>query len=253
MPAATPVSRPSASPRVPSDPVAQASHASVGAAMPAMHELGARSRVSAALWLALAAEAGLALAVLWALSHQPSKPAPVLPTEQIQLVTPRKPVRMRKVTFRRPEPAPLRSTYRPRPIQLPPPPVAPPPAVALPPSPLVAVAPVPPPPQAAAAPTADPLAKAGYLAQVRAAIQSAVQFPAAARLLHLGGRVRIRFTLINGVVSNLRIVVPGRIKSFDANALLAVHQAAIPLPPQALRQEPFTLVLWVKFHLHRAL
>ena len=72
-------------------------------------------------------------------------------------------------------------------------------------------------------------------------------------MLRMNGKVRVTFELIGGAISNLRIVTPGRIKSFDSNALLAVHEATIPLPPKALIHHRFTLVLWVKFHLRHAL
>lgn len=220
--------------------------------MPALAELGAPSRLSVAFWLALVAEAVLALAVIWAVAHKPATHAPPRPAEQVQLVRMPNPVEKPKIEFKHPKRAPLRNVFHPRPVELPPPPVALPPAIPLPPSPIAAAAPPPPPPPHAQ-PIVNPGQKLTYLSAVRAAIQGAVQFPAAARMLRMDGRVRVKFELVNGVVSHLRIITPGQLQAFNSKALLAVHDAGIPAPPKALADHVFHLVLWVNFHLHRAL
>lgn len=214
-------------------------------------DLGAPSRLSVAVWLALAAEAALVVALLWVMAHKP--PARVAPhaIEQVRLVQLPKPVEKPKPKVEHPKPVHARPTFHPRPQPLPPPPVAPPPPIALPPSPIAA--PVPPPPPPKPPPAVSAGEKATYLGAIRAAIQDAVQFPADARMLRESGRVRVQFELLDGVISDVRIIAPGRLESFNSNALLAVHEARIPSPPAALAHHPFTLVLWVKFHLHRAL
>lgn len=222
--------------------------------MPPLPQLGAPSRLSLAVWLALAAEAALLLAVIWAVAHQPVERVAARPVEQVRLVQLPKPLEKPKPkpALEHPQPAPLRPTFRPRPVALPPPPVALPPPVSLPASPIAAPVPAPPPP-----PPPHPVVSAGekatYLGAIRAAIQQAVHFPADARMLHENGRVRVKFKLRDGVISDVQIIIPGRITSFNANALLAVHDARIPSPPKALAHHLFTLVLWVKFHLHRSL
>jgi protein TonB len=228
--------------------------AAVSNPMPALPALGAPSRLSAAFWLALAAEAALTLAVVWAVTHEPTTRVSPRPVEQVRLVQLPKPVEKPKPTpeVKHPEPVPRRITYHPRPVALPPPPVALPPPIALPPSPIAAPAPTPkPPPKPQPAVSAGE--KASYLGAIRAAIQQAVQFPADARMLRQDGKVRVKFQLRDGVISNVQITTPGRMKSFNSNALLAVHDASIPNPPKALAHHVFTLVLWVKFHLHRSL
>jgi protein TonB len=223
-------------------------------ALPELPELGAPSRLSAAFWLALAAEIALALALVWAMERGPASHSLPRPVEQVRLVQMPKPVEKPKLPVEHPRPAPLRNVFHPRPVPLPPPPpVALPPPLPLPPSPIAAAAPKPPPPPPRARPAVDPEQKSTYLGQVRAAIQGAVQFPSQARMLRMDGKVRVKFDLIDGVISNVQIVTPGRIESFNANALLAVHDATIPAPPQALMHHVFTLVLWVKFHLHHSL
>lgn len=225
--------------------------ATVGSPMPSLPELGAPSRLSVAVWLALVAEVALVLVLVWMVEHKPAARVPTRAVEQVRLVQLPKPAEKPKPKIEHPQPVHVRPTFHPRPVPLPPPPVALPPPIALPPSPIAAPVPPPPPPKA------QPLISAGeratYLGAIRAAIQNAVQFPADARMLREDGRVRVKFELLDGVVSDVRIIAPGRLKSFNSNALLAVHDASIPSPPKALAHHRFTLVLWVKFHLHRAL
>ncbi len=227
--------------------------ATVSSPMPSLPKLGAPSRFSVAFWLALAAEAALVLALVWVAARKPAARVAPRPVEQVRLVQLPKPVEKPKPKpeLKHPQPPPRAPTYHPRPVPLPPPPVALPPPVPLPPSPIAAPAPPPPPPKAQ--PPASAAEKATYLGAIRAAIQDAVQFPADARMLRQDGKVRVKFELRDGVIANVRIITPARIKSFNSNALLAVHDASIPSPPKALAHHLFTLVLWVKFHLHRSL
>lgn len=231
--------------------MSSATHAAAASPMPAPPELGTPSRLSVAFWVALVAEAALALALIRVMAHKTASHAPPPPAERVQLVRMPKPVEKHRNEFKHLKPAPLRNVFHPRPVELPPPPVALPPAIPLPPSPIAAAAPPPPPPTAH--PIVNPGQRLTYLSAVRAAIQGAVQFPAAARMLRMDGRVRVKFELVNGVVSQLRIITPGQLKAFNSNALLAVHDAGIPAPPKALAHHVFHLVLWVNFHLHRAL
>lgn len=249
MPVVMRVSVQSGSPQSRNDGVNGAMCATVANPMPPP-ELGAPSRLSAAFWLALSAEGALALALVWVVAHEPAARLPTRTVEQVRLVQLPKPIEKPKPELRPVQPVPLRPTFQPRPVPLPSPPAAPPPSIALPPSPIEAPAPPPPPPRAQPAVTG--LERATYLGAIRAAIQGAVQFPADARMLRQDGRVRIKFELLDGVVSDVRILTPGRLKSFNSNALLAVHDASIPSPPGALAHHRFTLVLWVKFHLHRS-
>ncbi|MDE2450322.1 MAG: TonB family protein [Gammaproteobacteria bacterium] len=87
---------------------------------------------------------------------------------------------------------------------------------------------------------------------MKSAIQAAVRFPKDARLLRQEGKVEVSFQLVDGVVTNVKVVAGGRLRSFDVNALNAVREAGIPAPPKALAHQVFTLVLWVKFDLHRS-
>ncbi len=229
--------------------------ATVASPMPSLAELGAPSRLSVAFWLALAAEAGLVLGLVWMVAHKPAARVPPRPVEQVRLVQLPKPVQKPKpkTELEHPQPLPRPPAFHPRTVPLPPPPVALPPPIALPPSPIAAPVPPPPPPPPKTQGGVSAAEKATYLGAIRAAIQGAVQFPADARMLRQDGKVRVRFELLDGVVSDVRIITPGRLRSFNSNALLAVHDAGIPSPPKALAHHRFTLALWVKFHLHRSL
>ncbi len=222
---------------------------------PSLPGLGVPSRLTAAFWLALAAEAALVLALIWVVEHRPATRVRPLPVEQVRLVDLPKPVAKprQKPEPLHPQPIPLRATFHPRPVPLAPPPVTLPAPLPLTPSPIAAPVPPPPPPPPEAPPAVSAGEKASYLGAIRAAIQNAVRFPPEARMLREDGRVRVKFELLDGVVSDVRIIAPGRLKSFNSNALLAVHDASIPSPPKILAHHRFTLVLWVRFHLHRAL
>ncbi|MHB1676587.1 MAG: TonB family protein [Sulfuriferula sp.] len=91
--------------------------------------------------------------------------------------------------------------------------------------------------------------KENYLATVREAIQTAVQFPADGRLLREEGEVEVQFQLRNGAISNLKILAPGTLDSFNDNALSAVRNATIPQAPKEMKDRLLTLSLWVKFKL----
>ena len=146
-----------------------------------------------------------------------------------------------------PKPAPTRPLPKavpPKPAPLPPSPVAapvPPP----PPAPLRA-APLPPPP-----PAPDPQVRDSYLGRVKAAIQAAVRYPAAARMMGEQGRVEVAFALKDGVADGVRVLVPGIAAGFNDAALAAVRAARVPAPPPALAGKRMNLTLWVEFKLDR--
>ncbi|MEL5848012.1 MAG: energy transducer TonB [Candidatus Igneacidithiobacillus chanchocoensis] len=133
-----------------------------------------------------------------------------------------------------PQAAPVKEVLPPSPL---PSPVQAPPAPPVPPTP--------PPP----APV-NPAVKADYLAQVKGAIQAAVHFPDAARMLGQGGRVQVAFTLQNGQIIGLRILQKGSMEAFDNAALAAVRSAHLPPVPAELRGKVYQLELWVEFVLH---
>ncbi|MBU2753317.1 TonB family protein [Acidithiobacillus sp. CV18-2] len=215
-----------------------------------------------ALLLAAVAEAILIGVIVWETAQQRTPPPPALPPMQLQLVKeePPKPTppAPKPPVSTPPKPTP-KPTPKPQPRPLPHPAPRPKPAPApvrevLPPSPLPSpvqappappVTPTPPPPA-----PANPAVKADYLAQVKGAIQAAVHFPDAARMLGQGGRVQVEFTLQDGVITGLRILRKGSMDSFNSAALSAVREARLPALPPELKGKRFQLELWVEFVLH---
>lgn len=210
------------------------------------------SRLASAFWLAILVELLLLVAAGWILAHRyVARTTPLV--EQVQLVQVPKPVQTPKQQVRphpKPKPKAIKRHVARRPVKPLMPPPIPKPAVPLPPSPVAAPVPPPSPPKVQVPPPLPtPGEKASYLGSVRDAIQNAVQFPSGARLLRQQGGVQVEFDLRDGVVSHLLIVRPGMLKSFNDNALSAVRDARIPLPPKELAHRTINLVLWVKFSL----
>ncbi|WP_308388024.1 energy transducer TonB [Acidithiobacillus sp. AMEEHan] len=218
-----------------------------------------RPTAGRALLLAAVAEAVLIGLSAWE-SAQQRTPPPALPPMQLQLVkeeppkptppAPKPPV----PTLPKPAPKP---TPKPQPRPLPRPAPRPTPTPVrevLPPSPLPSPVQAPPAPPVKPAPPppapANPAVKADYLAQVKGAIQAAVHFPDAARMLGQGGRVQVEFTLQDGVITSLHILQKGSMDSFNSAALSAVRDARLPPVPAELKGKRFQLELWVEFVLH---
>ena len=171
----------------------------------------------------------------------PPAPKPVVPPKPVVRPVPRplpKKVEVHKQAP--PRPVPKIGAPKPLPVPLPQSPVAAPT-----PSPVPPRAMTPPPPP----PAPDPQVKDSYLGRVKAAIQAAVRYPEAARMMGTQGRVEVAFTLRDGAVGQVRILVPGVMAAFNAAALAAVRAAAIPAPPAVLAGKGMGLTLWVDFKL----
>ena len=91
----------------------------------------------------------------------------------------------------------------------------------------------------------DPAVLAAYNAKLTAAVQAAFRVPNAAADIGFKGRVRIEFTLRNGVVTNIRVDVPSGLGPVDRAAVRAVQTANYPLPPQVLLGKDGTYQIWV--------
>lgn len=217
---------------------------------------GRRWVVSTALALGIEALALGALA--WFLSRPPAPPPPPAPVE-ITLAQP-KPVP--KVVPPKPQPKPKpvpRHIPRPRPHPvvhpkpLPPPPlprIQPPPAPVAAARPAMPVTPPPAPPPQPKAPKPDSAAvKATFESLLREAIQDAVQYPEAARLMHLEGRVLVSFHFLDGQVSQVRVVTSSTMPPLDRAALRAVRAAPYPATPAVLAGHLMDFTIWVRFKL----
>ena len=226
-------------------------------ALPARND--AEAGLGRALLLAFIVE-GLVLAGLVFMMAAKSAPPPpppirialVAPPAPKPVVTPKPPPKPlpkpiphpppKRVVVPQP-PRPLPKVVAPKPAPLPPSPVAAP--TPPPPAPLPLAVPPPPPP------APDPQVKASYLGRVKAAIQTAVRYPPAARMMGEQGRVEVAFTLKDGVADGVRVLVPGATAAFNAAALAAVKAARMPAPPPALAGKRMSLTLWVEFKLHQ--
>lgn len=130
---------------------------------------------------------------------------------------------------------PVKKVVPPKPI---PKPVATPPAVKAPP---------PPPPRPVAAPSASPDAMALFEGQVNAAVQSALYYPPAARMLNRQGRVRVAFDYRDGVASAIRVIQSSGFPLLDKAAIATVGKARYPEPPPALQHRLVHMTVWVQF------
>jgi protein TonB len=86
-------------------------------------------------------------------------------------------------------------------------------------------------------------------ARIRQAVQDAVLYPAAARLLHRDGRAQVRFDYDQGAVERVSIAQSSHFDALDNAALAAVTRAAIPAPPAELGPQNRIMLVWVQFRL----
>ncbi len=93
---------------------------------------------------------------------------------------------------------------------------------------------------------ADPLTE--YAAKVKAAVQEAVEYPAAANNMRTKSRARVEFSLLDGIRQNPHIVVSSGLDVFDRAAIHAVNIAHYPPPPAFLRGQTKLFQVWVEFH-----
>lgn len=230
------------------------------------HEPGSGRRWVVSTALALGIEALALGALAWFVSRSPPPPPPPAPVE-ITLAQPKPvPKPVPKVVPPKPQPKPKpvpRHIPRPRPHPvvhpkplppLPPPPlprIQPPPAPVAAARPAMPVTPPPPaPPPQPKPPKPDSAAvKATFESLVREAIQDAVHYPEAARLMHLEGRVLVSFHYLDGQVSQVRVVTSSTMPPLDQAALRAVRAAPYPATPAALAGRPMDFTIWVRFKL----
>lgn len=172
----------------------------------------------------------------------PAKPLPPLPKPKVQPQPVPKPV-SKPIPHPAPRPAPQPVIKAAEKLPLPPSPL---------PSPVEAPTPkaiVTPPPPPSPAP-ASPAVREDYLAQVKGAIQAAVQFPESAKMLGENGRVLLHFSLHDGQISAIRILQKGSMNAFDSAAIAALREARLPMVPAGLKDKFFDLSIWVEFKLN---
>jgi protein TonB len=108
--------------------------------------------------------------------------------------------------------------------------------------------PAPPPPPVPAPPTlARPDPMLLYAAQVKAAVQSAVVYPAQAQRQRLVGRTRVQFTLRDGKPSEASVLQSSGLGVLDQAALASVAAARYPAPSDDLAGVARQFQVWVEF------
>lgn len=173
----------------------------------------------------------------------PAPPTPSAPPPPKPVVQPPKPVTPPPLPVAPPLPPPPmpvapRHTvvhHRTKP-QITPQPTEPAPAVTAP------VAPPAPPP---AAPSAGELDL--FQAKMRRAVQEAAITPAAAEMAHETGIVRVQFTYLNGLASNIRVVGSSGFAMLDDAAQQAVRNANYPPQPPDMAGHPNDVLVDVIF------
>ena len=235
------------------------------------HEDQDGKRWPLAALVALLLEAALLVAVAW----WSSRPAPPPPPQPVEIVleapkpapktvappTPKppepKPIPKPVV---KPQPKPIVHKVQPKPVQPPPPQPAPEPTphVQAPPAPapdtkpaMPVAAPTPPAPPPPPAPPAPDVAsiKATFEAELRSAIQAAVRYPQAARMMQLTGKTLVGFDFRDGVASHLRVLTSSGADLLDQAAMQAVRSAPYPATPKELQGKTLAFTIWVRFHL----
>lgn len=233
------------------------------AQMPGYRLPGEGKAMQQALGLAFLVEI-LALAALFYSIHHQHPVQAALPPMQITLATPEPPAKPvtpptptpKPKTEEPPKPVLRKMAPKPHPQPTPTPTPTPPQRIKemLPPSPLPSPVAAPPTqetptPAPPSSSPVDPAVREDYLSQVKGAIQAAVHFPGVARMLGETSRVRVRFHLLHGHVSQIDILKKGAMGAFDEAALAAVRNARIPPPPATLAGKDFQLTVWVEFQL----
>ncbi|OZB58018.1 MAG: energy transducer TonB [Thiomonas sp. 13-66-29] len=216
-----------------------------------------------AAFAALLLEAALIGAVAWWSSR--TAPTPPPPPMQIVLDAPKpapktvappapKPPELKPIPkpVVKPLPKPVVHQAEPRPVQPPLPTPAPQPKLEEPPAPAPDTKPAM--PVAALTPPAPPAPdvasiKATFEAALRSAIQAAVRYPQAARLMRMTGRTLVAFSFTDGRVSALRVVSSSGAPLLDSAAIAAVRDAAYPATPSELRGKTMSFQIWVHFRL----
>jgi protein TonB len=86
-----------------------------------------------------------------------------------------------------------------------------------------------------------------FEARLRDAVQAAVRYPSAARIMRLSGHVRLGFAYLDGTISNPHVVQSSGRKMLDDAALAALNGTAFPAPPAELKGHLLNLEIVVTF------
>ena len=189
------------------------------------------------------------------IEDQPEKIAPEKPPEPKVIIKPKvSPLPQKIVQPPVIAPQVVRVTAVPQsapPVQTTPEPVeSPAPAIV---SPVAQVQPVPPVPTPPPQKTNEAAAReAEFAARVKAAVQAAVTYPAAARSMGLSGRARMEFHWRDGVASQVRVIQSSGTAMLDRAATESVTRAGYPEAPDTLKGKNLVYQVTVVFDLASA-
>jgi protein TonB len=103
------------------------------------------------------------------------------------------------------------------------------------------------PPVQPAASSTNAKPSAEFEAKLRDAVQAAVRYPSAARIMKLTGHVRLGFLYQDGTISNPRVVQSSGQVMLDKAALAALNDTSFPAPPAELKGHALNLEIVVTF------
>ncbi|WP_428534943.1 energy transducer TonB [Rhodopila sp.] len=84
-------------------------------------------------------------------------------------------------------------------------------------------------------------------ARIRDAVQAAVHYPAAARMMGVTGQARVRLDYRSGVVDDPSLAQSSGAPMLDHAAISAAQTAHYPAPPPELAGRLMRFLVWVEF------
>jgi protein TonB len=107
-------------------------------------------------------------------------------------------------------------------------------------------------PPPSAPPQASTEAVDRFAGEVRAAIQAAIIYPPAARMMKQQGRTKVAFKLIQGHAQDPVVIQSSGVPSIDTAAVAAVRDATYPALPPELAGKPLAFAVFVEFNLSKS-
>lgn len=85
--------------------------------------------------------------------------------------------------------------------------------------------------------------------RIRAAIQAALRYPAAAAAMQLTGRAQVQLDYQSGAVRNIELKRSAGNPLLDRAALAAVRDAHYPVAPPEISDRALSLLVWVELQM----
>lgn len=87
-----------------------------------------------------------------------------------------------------------------------------------------------------------------YAAQVKSAVQASVIYPLSAKTMNLTGRVRVQFSLLDGIPSVAQVISSSGYAMLDKAAIATIQSTRYPMPPEAFLHQLKSFQIWVEFN-----